>query len=118
MIFCIKLAIVLRYLRIFAPYRVVNPFVFYGSWLIISACAIFYTITTILYILECTPRDKVRRQGAGHGDTLLVAVMSTAVFNTISDLAILLLPVRTIWLLQISAQKKIAISLLFSTAMT
>lgn len=117
MIFCIKLAIVLRYLRIFAPDKVVNPFVYHGSWLIISACAIFYTVTTILYLLECVA-TKVPRSHTQPPVDLRGIVMSTAVFNTISDLAIFLLPVRTIWLLQISTNKKIAIILIFSTALS
>lgn len=116
MIFCIKLAIVLRYLRIFAPDRVVNPFVYHGSWLIISACAIFYTVTTLLYLSECVA-TKVPHGSAQPPVDLRGVVMSTAVFNTVSDLAVFLLPVRTIWTLQISINKKMAISVIFSTAL-
>ena len=119
MVLCIKVAIVLQYLRVFSPRQVVNPFVYYGSWLIMSACATFYTITTLLTIFACTPREKIWNslKVDGHCMNYRAIIVSTAIFNIISDLAILLLPVHTIWKLQIPTRKKVAISWLFCTGL-
>jgi hypothetical protein len=45
-------------------------------------------------------------------------IVSTSFFNIASDVFILLLPLRTVWKLQIPTKKKIAISLLFGTGLT
>jgi hypothetical protein len=118
--FCVKVAITFQYLRMFAPYRVVSPFVYYGSWLIMSTCAMFYFTTMLLTIFACTPREKIwnKLHVGGHCMNYRAIIMSTAIFNVVSDLAILLLPVRTVWNLQIPIRKKIAISLLFGTGLT
>jgi len=44
-------------------------------------------------------------------------IVSTAFFNILSDIAILLLPVRTVWKLRIPTKKKVAISMLFGTGL-
>jgi hypothetical protein len=114
MIFCVKMSITFQYLHMFAPNRTVNPFVFYGSWLIVITSAIFYTITTFLTIFACLPREKIWNKlytGEGHCLEYRAIILSTAIFN------ILLLPVRTVWKLRIPTRKKVAISLLFGTGL-
>jgi hypothetical protein len=120
MIFCVKTAVTLQYLRMFAPNRTINPFVFYGSWLIMTACAVFYTLTTLLTVFVCTPREKIwnKLYPGGHCMNYRAIIVSTSFFNIVSDAFILLLPVRTVWKLQIPTKKKIAISLLFGTGLT
>jgi hypothetical protein len=85
-----------------------------------SVCAVFYTITTLLTILACTPREKIwnKLYVGGHCMNYRAIIMSTAIFNIISDLAILLLPVQAVWKLQIPIRRKVAISLLFGTRLT
>jgi archaellum biogenesis protein FlaJ (TadC family) len=113
------MSITFQYLRMFAPNRTVNPFVYYGSWLIVIICTLFYTITTLLTIFACAPREKIwnKLYVGGHCLTYRAIILSTAIFNIISDVAILLLPVRTVWKLRIPTQKKVAISLLFGTGL-
>jgi hypothetical protein len=120
MIFCVKTAVTLQYLRMFAPNRTINPFVFYGSWLIMTACAVFYILTTLLTVFVCTPREKIwnKLYPGGHCMNYRAIIVSTSFFNIVSDVFILLLPVRTVWKLQIPTKKKIAISLLFGTGLT
>jgi hypothetical protein len=100
----------------FAPNRTVNPFVFYGSWLIITLCTLFYVITTFLTVYACTPREKIWNKLLPGGKCLnyRAIIVSTAFFNICSDVAILLLPVHTVWSLRIPTKKKVGISLMFS----
>jgi hypothetical protein len=44
-------------------------------------------------------------------------VLASAMFNIISDIVILLLPVKSIWQLRISTKKKFAIIALFATGL-
>ncbi|KAF2267550.1 hypothetical protein CC78DRAFT_576918 [Lojkania enalia] len=119
LVFCIKMAVTLQYLRMFVPNRTVNPFVFYGSWSIITACTIFYIVTTFLTVYACNPREKIwdKLMLGGHCLNYRGIIVSTACFNILSDVAILLLPVTTVWKLRIPTKKKIAISLLFGTGL-
>lgn len=119
LVLCMKLSIILQYLRMFAPHRVVNPLVYYGSWLIITTSTVFYTTTTFLTIFACTPQEKIwnRMYVGGHCifQTTRGVIFATAIFNIISDVAILLLPITTVWKLRIPMGKKVGISLLFGT---
>lgn len=44
-------------------------------------------------------------------------VISTAFYNIVSDISILLLPVLTVWRMSIPMKKKVGISLLFGTGL-
>ncbi|PVI02226.1 hypothetical protein DM02DRAFT_589804 [Periconia macrospinosa] len=114
---CTKLGITLQYLRMFAPNRTVNPFVFYSSWITMVLCTVFYIITTILTVYACSPREKIWNKLLVGGKCLNYRgiILSTAIFNIASDVAILMLPVHTVWNLRIPRKKKIAICFLFGT---
>jgi hypothetical protein len=117
--FCIKMSVILQYLRMFAPNRTVNPFVFFGSWTIIILCTVFYTITTFLTVYACSPREKIwnKLYVGGHCMNYRAIIISTAFFNIVSDISILLLPVMTVWRMRIPTKKKVAISFLFGTGL-
>jgi hypothetical protein len=119
LIFCVKMSIILQYLRMFAPHRAVSPLVYYGSWFLIATCTTFYAATTILTIFACTPREKIwnKLYIGGHCMNYRAIIVSTAIFNIISDVAILLLPVTSVWKLQIPAKRKVAIIMLFGTGL-
>lgn len=116
-VFIVKMAVLLQYLRMFAPNRTINPFVFYGTWIITTVCALFYTADTLATIFACTPREKIwnKLYSGGHCINYHAVVISTGFFNIFSDVAILLLPVRSVWKLRIPTRKKIGISFLFAT---
>ena len=119
LVFCVKMAVTLQYLRMFAPNRTVNPFVFYGSWIIITICTLFYITIVFLTVYACTPREKIWNRLLPGGQCLnyRATIVSTAFFNILSDIAILLLPVRTVWKMRIPTKKKVAISMLFGTGL-
>jgi hypothetical protein len=95
--------------------------VFYGSWFIITTVTIYYTTTTFLTIFVCTPREKIWNRLYIGGHCLLNATLgltfSTTIFNVVSDVAILLLPVTTVWRMAIPMRKKLSISLMFGTGL-
>jgi hypothetical protein len=113
------MSILVQYLQMFAPSRTVNRFVFWGSWLVILTSFTFYTIDTFLTIFACNPREKIwnKFEQKGHCINYNAVILATGYFNIASDLAILLLPVRSVWKLQIPLRKKINISLLFGTGL-
>jgi hypothetical protein len=117
-IFLLKTAIVLQYLEMLAPNRTVNAFMFFGGWTVIGAMFIFYTSDFFLTLFICTPREKIWNDTVdGKCLNYNALVVASALFNIISDLVILFLPVRSVWKLHIATKKKCAIVLLFCTGL-
>ena len=115
----LKTALVLQYLEILAPNRTVNPFVWWGSWVIISTAIAFFTTSFFLTIFTCIPRAKIwNPELPGKCINYSEAVVtSTSGYNIACDVAILMLPVKSVWGMRISLRKKIPIILLFSTGL-
>lgn len=102
-VFFIKTAIVLQYLTILCPTYSLNRFVFIGGWGIITAMFLFYFADIFLTLYICNPREKIwndRVEGTCMNYDLLV--VASAIFNILSDLIILLLPIKSLWTLRIS----------------
>jgi hypothetical protein len=118
-IFLVKMSILVQYLQMFAPNRTVNPFVFWGSWLVILTSFAFYNVDTFLTIFACSPRENIWNKFKPGGNCINyhAVIVATGFFNIISDLAILVLPVRSVWKLQMPLRRKINISLLFGTGL-
>ncbi|KAF2185470.1 hypothetical protein K469DRAFT_631985, partial [Zopfia rhizophila CBS 207.26] len=118
-IFAVKMAILVQYLRMFAPNRTVNRTMFFGAWFMIAACFIFYTIVMFWTIFYCTPRPMIwnKLTPGGHCHDHGPIVISSGIFNMVSDVVILLLPTSSLWRLRVPLGRKIAISLLFATGL-
>jgi hypothetical protein len=118
-IFLIKTAIVLQYLQILAPVRSGNEYMYFGGWASIVAMFTFYTADVPLTLFICSPREKIWNPyyEGGRCMNYNALVLASAVFNILSDLVILLLPVRAVCRLQITVRKKAAIVLLFATGL-
>lgn len=119
-ILLVKMSILVQYLKIFAPRKSVNPFVFVGAWLVIACSSIFYIVDMFFTIFACSPREKIWNKFfiGGHCPINYNAIIiATAIFNIISDIAILVLPVSALWKLQMARKKKIGITLLFATGL-
>lgn len=58
-IFFIKLSILLQYLRIFAPTRKGNMFIYLGAHICIWVSLVIYLVETIFEIDICSPREKI-----------------------------------------------------------
>ncbi|KAL8783397.1 MAG: hypothetical protein Q9213_004656 [Squamulea squamosa] len=119
-IFFVKLAILSQYLRLLAPNMSVNRTLFIAARVIIVASLVFYIISTFLTIFACSPLEKIWNpliQGGRCLNNNNIGVLISILFNIISDVVILLLPVKTVWGLQIPRNKKIKILALFATGL-
>ncbi|KAF1953848.1 hypothetical protein CC80DRAFT_449694 [Byssothecium circinans] len=114
--FLVKAAIVLQYVDMLAPNQTVNPAMWWSSRVLIGIMFGFYTGGLFSGLFICTPRSSiwnVLEKGKCNNEARLVLI--TALFNIVSDMVILLLPVRSVWKMRIAAQKKTAIIVLFCT---
>ena len=115
----ITTAILLQYLRLLAPTKIVNPVLFIGAWTIIAVVVIYNIIITAITIFACTPREKFWNPLIVEGHCLRqpISVLINTLLNIITDVAILLLPARTVWRLRIPRRRKIGILILFGTGL-
>ena len=111
----LKVSILLQVLRIFVPQRQGNRWIFWTTTGLITANVLFYIIEFFLVVLQCSPRERgwnKRIPGKCIGSSNIIY---TAGFNVLNDILILIIPLARIWRLQMSTQKKIGLSLIFST---
>ena len=115
-LFLAKTTILLQYLRLFAPQKILNPFMWYGARIIIAAAGIFYCVCAFLTIFACSPKEASWNPLISHSRCLnnQMLVVATCLFNIFSDTLILILPARAVWMLRIPTRQKIRIVLLFA----
>ena len=113
----IKFSILLQYLRVFVPSRKANMSLFVAVHSMNMIIFIFYLLHMFFMIFLCRPREKYwnRLITTGSCYDFNTAIKATGFFNVLSDFIILLLPISSIWRLQISLQKKLGILAVFAT---
>ncbi|KAH2536824.1 hypothetical protein KXW97_006545, partial [Aspergillus fumigatus] len=102
LIFITKLSILLLYLRVFAPsFRSKTFFCIHALiWLNFG----FYFADTIVKIFECSPRAKIwDKTLKGHCININIPIIVTSSINVASDFLILVLPIVSVWRLQMRA---------------
>lgn len=110
--FFAKLSILLLYIRLFFPKGVIRG----GSlfWWVIQAVIwlnLLYTVGLILAIaLQCVPSN--RPYGSSCIDQYMV-LMSASIINIISDLLVLIIPMASLWRLNMGRKRKWAVWALF-----
>ena len=84
-----------------------------------AVCCLFYIATTLVKIWECTPREKIWNKIV-QGDCVNIATLlnTSGLFNTITDILILLVPVKAVWNLQMRKKKKLGVVLIFTVGLT
>ena len=109
-----KLSILFQFIQIFIPsrhgydYRLVQCIMWING--------LYFTACFFISVFQCTPRSKIwDPEINGHCVNYQVYVVVTAVFNVISDVTMLLLPLIWIWRLQMSNKRKLGISAVFAT---
>ena len=118
MIFLVRLSILLQYLRIFAPTRKGNMFIFVGVHICIWSNLIFYFVQTVFEIALCNPRKKIWNPLiTGHCFSQEASMKASAVFNVFSDFAILILPMPCVWRLHLPLKKKIFMTMIFAAGL-
>ena len=106
-----KLSILLFYLRIFFPAGVDRTTLWWLTWLTIVV-NILYTIALVLATtLQCVPRGLP--WGSSCINQYLVLIISSTI-NIISDIVVLVIPLFSIWALQMNRQTKWALWVLFA----
>ncbi|KAI0204718.1 hypothetical protein F4808DRAFT_411846 [Astrocystis sublimbata] len=114
MMFFAKTAILLEWIRIFVADRQRNVF-FWSACVLIGLNLGVYGAGAIATGLACIPREKLWHPWvSGRCIDRHTLDSFTAFVNLAIDLGILLLPQRVIWRLQMSRQRKIGLSVLFS----
>lgn len=109
-----KPAILLEWTRIFVPYSQRNTFFWVGRFLIIIN-VLWYGSCIIATVLACVPREKIWHTWvSGKCIDRKKLDICTAAFNFSMDIFILLLPQRVIWKLQMTKNRRIGISVVFS----
>ena len=113
----VKLSILLQYLKIFAPSRKVNLPLFTAIHACIWSLVAFYLVDVLFLIFICTPREKIWNSLMTTGHCFDQAALNKAsgVFNVLSDFAILILPMPTVWNLQMSVRRRLLAMGVFAT---
>lgn len=111
----IKVAILLEWIRIFAPKGTRSTFhrICHGlMWLNI----IFYAVVVVCLNFSCSPRAYYWDKTIEGGKCLDVkaGTLALTVFNLISDIVVLLAPHRIIWGLKLPFNKRLGISFIFA----
>ena len=109
----VKLAILMLYQRVFVT-RLWTSL----DWVIkftLVAIILFYTSTTFIKIFSCTPRAKIL-DSTVPGTCINIArvLVANGIFNVVTDSLILLIPMKSVWNLQMSYKKKIGVIAIFS----
>jgi hypothetical protein len=113
------MAILVQYLKIFAPSRSANRVMFFGAWATIVSTFIAYTFFTFYTLFYCTPRRMIwfKLVPGGKCHDVNDILISQGAFNMASDIVILLLPTASVWRLKVPLEKKIFITLMFATGL-
>jgi hypothetical protein len=112
-LFFAKVAVLQLYRRVFSPHR-------WGFFdlCILSLSAIifgFHTATTIVKIFECDPREKIYNPKIeGKCVDIPMLLTSIGIFNLATDIIILLLPVKAVWIMNLPLKKKTIVVLVFT----
>ncbi|KIV98807.1 uncharacterized protein PV09_09457 [Verruconis gallopava] len=105
-----KIAVLLMYYRIFR-----FPFFKRMAYVIGSFVVIWGITITFVFIFICTPVQKIwYPEIPGHCVYQVGTWIANATSTIISDVAILVLPIREVWKLQLRKFEKIAVSITFS----
>jgi hypothetical protein len=115
MIGALKVAILLEWMRIFNPTSTRNSF-FWTCHTILWINVLFYSASFFAINLACFPREKIWDVTIieGHCIDQNNLYLAGTIVNLISDVAILFIPQKVIWTLNMSLHKRIGVSLIFA----
>lgn len=112
-----KLAILLLYRRVFLPQR--GGFFDWVLRLFMLILGLFYFATTIVKIWECSPRARIWDKSIPGTCIDIPALLNTSgLFNMVTDVLILLVPVKSVWNLHMTRKRKLGVILVFTVGLT
>ncbi len=110
---CTKVSILLLYRRIFSPQK--KSHFDRAIRLFIVILLLFYVANTFLKIFQCTPRARIwDKRKPGTCLNLGNVLTASGAFNTLTDILLLLIPVKVSWNLNTSVKRKAGVVLLFT----
>ncbi|KAJ5547758.1 hypothetical protein N7513_004992 [Penicillium frequentans] len=111
----IKTAILMDWCRIFVPIERSKNLFWTGCMVVITLQCLWGLLCIVLLNMQCRPHEAIWKFYLPSKCYSLPDVMLTsASVQVVSDIAMLLLPQRIIWGLQMNWQKKIGVSIIFS----
>ena len=118
-IVCVKTALLLQYLRLFAPLKDLDRFMWYSARILLVANGIFYLCSTFITIFSCSPRQAFWNPLIKDFRCINnnIRISFTCSYNMVSDIVILILPSRAVCKLRIPTRKKVEIVLLFAVGL-
>ena len=113
----VKVGILLLYRRIFVIYK--GSFMDLSNRLLIFVVFSFEIAAMIIKIWQCVPREHIWNKSInGHCVNVATFMICSGVFNTVTDVIILFLPVKAVWGLQMSTKAKLGIISIFTIGLT
>lgn len=111
---CLKVAIMLDWLRIFVPGKTRNAF-FWICWSVLVCNTLYYIANIVALNLECIPYQSIWDITiTGKCLDQKALDISSAVMNLLSDITVIAVAQKVIWRLQMSLKKKLGVSLIFA----
>ena len=108
----VKVSILLQLLRIFNPAR--NTALFVLAWGLIVINILLYTGVGLATIFQCNPRERIWNPLiSGTCLNEYAIFISGAAMNLASDIILLILPLRSVWKLQMKLKQKLQVSAVF-----
>ena len=106
--FFAKFSILLQYNRIFNPTGKANSRIGIAVRVGILSVFFFYFVRMFFDIFQCNPREKIWNQLiiTGHCYNGNAAYKASGIFNVISDFTILIIPLPSVWKLNMSLRRK------------
>ena len=85
--------------------------------IVIWSIALFYLLNLAFFIGICSPQRKIWQPWLtyGHCFSFNIWNLASGLFNAISDIVILILPMPCLWRLQMPLKKKLIITGVFAT---
>lgn len=112
-IYVVKLSILLQFRRIFVPSRMGTAYYVIQS--VNGLNLLFYTAYTFATIFHCIPRRKSwEPHTPGHCLDIARLIISSALINVVSDLAMFMIPLFCISSLHMPLKKKLGVSIVFA----
>jgi hypothetical protein len=109
----LKAAILLEWTRLFAPYGI-SPWFSRTAYILLTINVIFYSSGVIASASSCRPYKRIwDRTVPGKCINTFILDMASSGINVSLDIAILLLPQKLIWRLQMTMKRKIGTSIIF-----
>lgn len=109
----LKAAILMQWARLFVPGK--RNVLWWSCYTVAASNAIFYTVTVLHEWLRCTPVAYHWDKTIPGGHCITSGPLSpvSAILNLVFDVAILLLPQKAIWTLNMSFKKRLGVSVVF-----